>query len=95
MPLCPGPLPHLRWPLWPISQPCHPPWGAVIFPPVSNLGIGNSTQDSDVIMENAAMVPQALSAHATATVPQALSVHNTTVPEASPVYATAIVPQAS
>ena len=26
MPLCLGPLPHLHWPLWPISQPRHPPW---------------------------------------------------------------------
>ena len=26
VPLCLGPLPHLHWPLWPISQPWHPPW---------------------------------------------------------------------
>ena len=69
--------------------------GAVIFPPVPNLGIGTITQDDDVIMENAAMVPQALSAHATATVSSTLSVHDTAlVPSASMVYATATVPQA-
>ena len=45
-----------------------PVLGAVVFPPVPNLGIGTLTQDDDVIMENAATVPQASSAHTTAMV---------------------------
>ena len=70
-----------------------PTLGAVVFPPVPNLGIGTLTQDDDVIMENAAMVPQASSAHTTAMVSLTLSVHDTApVPLASTVYATATVP---
>ena len=73
-----------------------PTLGTIVFPLVPNFGIGNSTQDGNVIMGNAAMVPQALLAHATTTVPPALLVHNTAmVPSASPVYTTATVPQAS
>ena len=69
---------------------------AVAFPPVPNLGIGTLTQDDDVIMENAATVPQASSACDTAMVSSASLVHDTTtVPSASLVYATAMVPQAS
>ena len=72
-----------------------PALGAITFPLVPNLGIGTLTQDDNDIMENAATVPQASSAHATATVSLTLSVHNTTlVPLASMVYATAMVPQA-
>ena len=72
-----------------------PVLGAVVFPPVPNLGIGTLTQDDNVIMENATTVPQALSAHATATVSSTSSVHNTVpVPSASTVYTTAMVPQA-
>ena len=68
---------------------------AIPFPPVANLGIGTLTQDDDVIMENAATVPQASSAYATTMVSSTLSVHNTaTVPLALSVYATAMVPQA-
>ena len=68
---------------------------AVVFPPVPNLGIGTLTQDDDVIMENAAMVPQASSAHTTAMVSSTSSVHDTApVPLALMVYATATVPQA-
>ena len=73
-----------------------PTLGAVIFPLVPNLGIGNSIQDDDVIMENAAIVPQASSAHATAKVSLTSLVHDTAmVPSASLVYTTATVPQAS
>ena len=73
-----------------------PVLGAIAFPPVPNLGIGTLTQDDDVIMENAATVPQASSAHATAMVSLTLLVHDTVpVPLASTVYATATVPQAS
>ena len=45
-----------------------PALGAITFPPVPNLGIGNPTQDDNVIMENATMVLQASLAPATATV---------------------------
>ena len=70
--------------------------GAVIFPLVPNLGIGTLTQDDDVIMENAATVPQASSAHATATVSLTSLVHDTMpVSLALMVYATAMVPQVS
>ena len=69
--------------------------GAIIFPLVPNLGIGTLIQDDGVIMENAVAVPQASSAHATATVSSTSSVHDTApVPSASTVYATATVPQA-
>ena len=72
-----------------------PTLGAVVFPPVPNLGIRTLTQDDDVIMENATTVPQASSAHTTATVSSTSSVHDTApVPLASMVYATATVPQA-
>ena len=73
-----------------------PALGAVVFPPVPNLGIRTLTQDDDVIMENTAMVPQASSAHTTAMVSSTSLVHDTTpVPSASTVYTTATVPQAS
>ena len=73
-----------------------PVLGAVAFPLVPNLGIGTLTQDDDVIMENAATVPQASSALATTMVSSTLLVHNTApVPLASTVYTTATVPQAS
>ena len=69
--------------------------GAIVFPPVPNLGIRTLTQDDDVIMENTTTVPQASSAHATATVSLTSSVHDTVpVPSALTVYATAMVPQA-
>ena len=69
---------------------------AVVFPPVPNLGIGTLTQDDDVIMENAATVPQASSAHATTMVSSTSLVHDTAmVPSALSVYATGTVPQAS
>ena len=70
--------------------------GAIIFPLVPNFDIGNLTQDDNVIMENAATVPQASLAPTTATVSSTLSVHDTVmVPLALMVYATAMVPQAS
>ena len=73
-----------------------PVLGTVAFPPVPNLGIGTLTQDDDVTMENATMVPQASSALATAMVSSTLSVHDTApVPSASTVYTTATVPMAS
>ena len=72
-----------------------PALGAIIFPLVPSLGIRSLTQDDDVIIENAATVPQASLAHATATVSSTSSVHNTApVPLASMVYITAMVPQA-
>ena len=72
-----------------------PTLGAIIFPPVPNLGIGSSTQDDDVIMENTAMVPQVSSAHTTAMVLLTLLVHDTmTVPSASPAHTITTVPQA-
>ena len=54
-----------------------PTLGAVAFPLVPNLGIGSLTQDDNVIMENATTVPQASSAHTTATVSLTLLVHDT------------------
>ena len=69
---------------------------AVVFPPVPNLGIGTLTQDDDVIMENAATVPQASPVNAAATVLEASSAYDTApVPMASSVNTTATVPQAS
>ena len=67
--------------------------GAATFLLVPNLGIRNPTQDVDVIMVNATMVPQT---HDTATVPSASPEYATAmVPQALSVNATAMVPQAS
>ena len=60
---------------------------AVTFLLVPTLGIRTLTQDDDVIMENATMVPQASLAYATAMVSLTSLVHDTTVvPSASSVY---------